>query len=351
MQTSSPLPTTISLPAGRTEKSSPTKPQYLIYFLPGNPGVVSFYQKFLSQLSEALKKSKTAKGVEIFGTSLAGFECDAAVTAQHARQLPVDIDGQIAFAEEELSAYAKSYINNDLQNPVRVILVAHSLGAYLAMEILQHYRDSLRATDVPNRKYRLVSAIGVFPALVHLAKGTIPARLAWLDSVPMAVLLISTLVRWLCLLIPAFLLHFMIATATGYPAEDADMAVRWLRSRWGFQETLYLAKEEMKRIADDTWDDELWGAPHPTPVAEPRPQLFFLFGEHDGWIPSGPRDDLIAIRGRPTRTTVAANEFRATIDIDRTGIPHDFGVKHSKPVAIKVAEWISQTIENEDKAK
>ncbi|KAK4498238.1 hypothetical protein PRZ48_010895 [Zasmidium cellare] len=160
-----------------------------------------------------------------------------------------------------------------------------------------------------------------------------PAKLAWLESVPGGAPLISTMIRYIC-----------------YPPEDANIATRWLRSRWGLHSTLHLAKEEMTRIADDTWDDEVWGAPYPTSLSEPRPKLFFLFGEHDDWIPSGPRDELIAARGRPNRSEVARHEWRATMEIERTGIPHDFAVRHGKPVAVKVAEWIEKILEEDGTA-
>ncbi|KAF2173904.1 hypothetical protein M409DRAFT_48815 [Zasmidium cellare ATCC 36951] len=350
MPSSMPLPAAMHLPGDISKKESSSERRYLIYFLPGNPGVVAFYQRFLNQLSEALRNSKAAEyDVEIFGTSLAGFECDAPNPSYRAQNPPVDIDGQIEFVEKKLSRYLQSKAG-DGGEPTRVVLVGHSLGAYLAMEMLQRRRDSLRAKETLKYHYRLVSAIGLFPGLVHLAQGTMPAKLAWLDSVPWGAPLLSTLVRLVCLLIPAFILQRIIATATGYPAEDADIASRWLRSKWGLHESLHLAKEEMKRIADDTWDEEVWGSPHPTILSEPRPKLFFLFGEHDDWIPSGPRDELIAARGRPAGTEGSANEWRATMEIERTGIRHDFAVKHSRPVAVKVAGWIEQIVESDAKA-
>lgn len=104
--------------------------------------------------------------------------CDA-FRKSNVQKLPVDIDGQIRFAESTLASYVEDFIGpRDLKNDVRVILVGHSLGAFLSMEMLQRFRNVLRKDGQSSRRYRLTAAIGVFPGLVHLVQGTMPQKLA-----------------------------------------------------------------------------------------------------------------------------------------------------------------------------
>lgn len=61
---------------------SPRKAKYLIYFLPGNPGLVEYYRIFLKTLHEQLVHSLggSDQRVDVLGITLAGFECGEADT-------------------------------------------------------------------------------------------------------------------------------------------------------------------------------------------------------------------------------------------------------------------------------
>lgn len=81
--------------------------------------------------------------------------------ARSSINLPLDIDGQITFAEKILSNYVDENSS--------VILIGHSLGGYLVMEMLR--RNQQRQSDSnKERAFRIEGVIGICPALIHLAQ-------------------------------------------------------------------------------------------------------------------------------------------------------------------------------------
>ncbi|KAF7514378.1 hypothetical protein GJ744_000148 [Endocarpon pusillum] len=59
-------------PASRNPQPGTRPANHLIFFIPGNPGLVSYYHTFLSVLSDAAASPSTAECV-VVGLSLAGF--------------------------------------------------------------------------------------------------------------------------------------------------------------------------------------------------------------------------------------------------------------------------------------
>ncbi|KAL8966766.1 MAG: hypothetical protein Q9183_003219, partial [Haloplaca sp. 2 TL-2023] len=54
------------------ENSSDKEQDYLIFHIPGNPGLIDFYDPFLSILQKSLSASSNAN-FHVYGHSLAGF--------------------------------------------------------------------------------------------------------------------------------------------------------------------------------------------------------------------------------------------------------------------------------------
>jgi len=81
----------------------------------------------------------------------------------------------------------------------------------------------------------------------------------------------------------------------------------------------YMAREEMKEITVDKWDEEVWGAAEST-AGVPRPKLFFLFGEKDHWVADKTRNELIRLRGRKN----SDDDWKPFMEIDKGGVPHGF---------------------------
>lgn len=87
-----------------------------------------------------------------------------------------------------------------------------------------------------------------------------------------------------------------------------------------------MGADEMRQISSDKWDDEVWGAVHPSGTGIPRPKLFFYFGEKDHWVADRTREDLMKLRGRGGGKE---DEWKPKMEIDRKNIPHGFCICES----------------------
>lgn len=98
-------------------------------------------------------------------------------------------------------------------------------------------------------------------------------------------------------------------------------------------------REGLDRIAADTWDDDVWGS-----------GVHLLFGDRDSYTPDAHRDALILARTSNSRRTVRLNEqepgnlVAPCMELAAAGIPHDFGISYSAPVAERAATWIMQIV-------
>lgn len=150
----------------------------LIYVIPGNPGLISLYEPFAMALSGFIQKSPSLSGVSarICGESLIGF-------GPGAKNQPVDLQQTILAVEADLLSFAET------RSPTQVILVGHSMGSYILMEILRRHTEGF------SPGIDIVGGIMLFPTLTHIAKS--PAgwllRVSYLSLVLTSYLLVLTL--------------------------------------------------------------------------------------------------------------------------------------------------------------
>lgn len=111
--------------------------------------------------------------------------------------------------------------------------MGHSLGAYLLMEILRRRQSRLETTG------RVIGVIGLFPALVHLAKSEGGRRAQRFLAVPGLVLPVIWLARMLGLL-PTKILHEGIRVFLGYSDHAVKTTAHWIRSQWGVEQSMYV---------------------------------------------------------------------------------------------------------------
>lgn len=174
--------------------SSPSCPT-TIYFISGNPGLISYYHPFLSLLSKNLASASSPgqNSFHVFGHSLAGFELEPAPSSfktntgtekAKAKQPPgtsgdyyYNVEDQIRFVQARLEAHmaalrtesansSPSASDTDVpsQRP-RVILMGHSVGTYIAMEVLRRHREN-QATAAG---FDIVGGIMLFPTVMDIA--------------------------------------------------------------------------------------------------------------------------------------------------------------------------------------
>ncbi|KAK5151111.1 hypothetical protein LTS14_009607 [Recurvomyces mirabilis] len=316
----------------------------LVFFIPGNPGSIEYYRATLEKIFSILKAQDQGEcnDLTVFGSSLVGFDNHADdgtpyIRTDHQYRQPLGLESQTAFVLKTLFA-----VLDFLELPHRVVLVGHSIGAYIALKLIEQARH----TSSIHNNANIVGGISLFPTVPILRFPLFPTLIHYISR-PLQLLPLSDLIR-------------IVRYTTGMQLPAATTTAKFLHSPHGVQQALHLAADEMRSVTTDRWDDPFWGmsaakdgavATGAAVVREvlrsteaqssKSPGLFFYWGAEDHWVANSTRDVLIAKRGRGAVAT-AGEEGKPVMEIDGHGIPHAFPLKptHSRIVAKKVAGWI-----------
>jgi|TARA_R110002003_G_scaffold2545_4_gene24458 hypothetical protein len=165
---------------------------------------------------------------------------------------------------------------------------------------------------------------------------------------------------FLTMFLPLAFLTKIVAFATGFPDDASHTTASFLRSPYGVQQALHMARDEMFQIDTDIWDEDVWGAAADAPKSQhphPRPILRFLFGRKDHWVADETRDALIRTRGRYSAGGVEevdgmGENWKPVMEIDeREGWPHGFCIRHGVPIAEKVAGYVRGIVKQDASRK
>ncbi|KAJ5191828.1 Protein of unknown function DUF2305 [Penicillium cinerascens] len=312
-----------------------------VFFISGNPGLIGYYHPFLSLLAQNLAEpsgqSKTA--YQIYGCSLGGFEVDERTSLDGSRfqgnkdepELH-DLEDQIRFVHQRLTAVMGESNASDASDPPvprkrKVVLIGHSVGTYIAMEVVKRHREAADVSD-----FDIVGGVMLFPTVMDIAASPSGQKLTRLLSfIPRLALVVSFFARLLTLVLPATALRSIVRFVMNDPPVHAlDTTCNFLQSRGGVKQALHMAADEMRSITSDKWADDVWGVAH---AREPITKMFFYFGVNDHWVAEKTRDDIIAARGEKDGSG-------PRMFVCEEGLPHAFCLKHSETMARKVAGMI-----------
>lgn len=164
-----------------TGPPEPLESPLIIYFITGNPGLIGYYHTFLSLLAEKTKSLLIGQDLkrpfQIYGHSLAGFELPEPGQKKHDAESDshyYDLEEQIRFIQSKINSFVTDRAGGtDQQSPKpdarpQVILIGHSVGAYIAMEVLRRHREGSR-NDSP-MDFDVIGGAMLFPTVVDIAK-------------------------------------------------------------------------------------------------------------------------------------------------------------------------------------
>jgi pimeloyl-ACP methyl ester carboxylesterase len=156
------------------------KTTYIIYFLTGNPGLVEYYRAFLTHLYGVLTRDTASnRDVEfhVYGRSYSGFEMRVQdiKTYKYRKIPPYGLQDQIRHAEDDVVELVEE-VKDQGGRDVRVILVGHSVGSYIGLEIVRRLRaHGLAGEDFDTR---ISGVVGLFPTVVDIARSESGVKLA-----------------------------------------------------------------------------------------------------------------------------------------------------------------------------
>ncbi|KAL1953821.1 hypothetical protein VTO42DRAFT_2116 [Malbranchea cinnamomea] len=402
--------------------TSPT----ILFFIPGNPGLIAYYHLFLVLLARELERdshyrheedcsvsgrnsgsgSGSDHGFVIFGRSMGGFElrdgelrsalltrttsveagqqekpeeeekgekatAEAATGATAAAAAGGDDDGesdevarlygleqQIEFVERQLEKCVRRWrTSSTASKRTKVILVGHSVGAYVAMEILRRRRETEKGAMAEDGDYAPMEIIGgvmLFPTIVDIAKSSAGKRLTLLlNVIPYLDIVTGVIARTLTSVLPDSVLRQVVATVMRHPREDAiNTTMAFLKSKCGVRQAIHMAADEMRNITVDKWNDEVWGIAAPEMPFDrqngPPAQLVFYFGRNDHWVAEQTRDDIIKARGSKVNTQGGAGPKMVLCE---DNVVHGFCIGHSDIMARKVAGFVRDILMEQRKKR
>ncbi|KAJ5664969.1 uncharacterized protein N7477_007417 [Penicillium maclennaniae] len=282
-----------------TYTGSPSSAETSIFFISGNPGLIGYYHPFLSLLAQNLGETsnQSKPAYQIYGCSLGGFEVDENLSSNDLNSQNksrrgdsklYDLEDQVCFVHQRLDIVMNGFASNAPRNR-KVILIGHSVGAYIAMEVIRRHRES-------NSSFDIVGGVMLFPTVMDIAASPSGQKLTGLLSIiPRLALVVGFFARLLTFTLPMVALRSVVRVVMNDPPEHAlDTTCTFLRSRGGVRQALHMAADEMRTITSDKWADDVWGVAH---AREPITKMFFYFGVNDHWVAEKTRDDIIAARG------------------------------------------------------
>jgi len=330
-------------PPHQSSSSAETQPHHII-FVPGNPGCIAYYQTFLATLHQTLNGSHSAPCARyaVYGRSLRGFELNDA--SNHSslttrfKHGPWGLQAEIAFVEALIQTYVTKLArpSSDGKTKPKLILVGHSLGTFIIMEVLrrrvERARTLRRGEWSADAQFEIVAAVQLFPTVVDIVASPNGQLFGWLLPLPYAVTILSFLAGCVLSFVGSLgngIFDGLVKWWTNMPEDAARVTATWLRRRNGVYQSLYLAADEMREMTADRWDADIWGSAEGRDTTRARTKLFFYFATKDSWIADKTRDELIATRGRrkADADVEQEDEWKPSMEIDKGMVPHGFCIR------------------------
>jgi pimeloyl-ACP methyl ester carboxylesterase len=213
---------------------------YLIFFITGNPGLISYYDTFLASLNYLLSSESPLDGYLsptflIFGQSLAGFE-DEDVPLKSKGGAPYRLTEEIDFTLDALKGQKIPGGDRKGEDFDGIVLIGHSVGSYILLEILRKLRDA----EHLGSRIRIRGGILLFPTITHISKSPNGKKLGSLLRIPDFPRSVSIQTQWFLWLFPRIVLKWLVGLVTGMSQDAVETTAKFLTSRNGVLQALYV---------------------------------------------------------------------------------------------------------------
>ncbi|XP_073066757.1 uncharacterized protein [Primulina eburnea] len=222
-------------------------PTFHVLFIPGNPGVISFYTEFLESLFELLG-----------GT--------ARVTAiGHVSHTQKNWESGRLFSLQEQIEHKISFIEHVFQDALPIVLVGHSIGSHISLELFRRYEE------------KVIYCICLYPFLAMDAASSKQATIRRIALSPALSTGLSSLVAFLGFL-PGRFSRFIAKKILGKSCSSFTVEVlcTHVLKYHVMRNMLFMAKTEFEKLPEKPDFDFIGGN---------KSKLGFLFGSDDHWAP------------------------------------------------------------------
>ena len=207
---------------------------YLIFFISGNPGLITYYTPFLAKLRELLASNDSSDACfHICGHSYGGFE----ISPQTAKKdEPLGLDEQIEYQEDQLMTYAKKY-QTPSKRSLKVILVGHSVGSYVLLELIQRHLHAVeQSSEVED--FDLIGGILLFPTIAEIGQSPVGRLARLVLPLPGFARIMGTLAQGLTYMLPSTVVTRLVRLITRFPDYAVKTTMALLQSPLGVRQAL-----------------------------------------------------------------------------------------------------------------
>jgi pimeloyl-ACP methyl ester carboxylesterase len=328
------MPTAIELKSSAPRRAGTR--DCLVYMISGNPGCITYYEDFLTSLKSFLAPIEGDVAFHVSGKDLAGFNDGHAPFS--ATNPPFTLEDQIRLTIEDLASRRIEALESQRHGyPYDfVLLIGHSVGAYIALEIFHR----LMKDPASAQHLNLSNGILLFPTVTHIAHSPSGRRLDYIRRQ-----------KWLSELTLALALNFLKLCSRNslywvcrkfldFSPKTAYVTADFLKNHDAVWQGLHMGKDEMAVISEEKWEKELWeiqedAVGHGLDV----PKFFFFFGKSDHWVSDKFRSEFIDARK-------SHEKGQTRIVIDEGNLRHAFCTSEEESVLVarKVANWIEEIV-------
>ncbi|AMD19845.1 HCL306Wp [Eremothecium sinecaudum] len=242
----------------------------IIFFIPGNPGLINFYWEFLRNVSESSPKS------EVVGIGHSGMSC----------MKGSDLDNDKVYTlDEQVEAKVKVINEYTSANPARVVtLMGHSIGCYMIQKIVMHEKF-----DASVEHIKLLT-----PTIIDIhrsRKGTQLTRISeWCPKLYDYITLMDSIIfNWL---LPVGITEWLASKLIGKSDECVLKSLsQLLLNPSCVKQALGLAQHEMSQVRNQ-WDFQE-AFIKTTQANGSKLQIIFTKGDH--WVHPDTMKDIIEL--------------------------------------------------------
>ncbi|CAA3032293.1 lipid droplet-associated hydrolase isoform X2 [Olea europaea subsp. europaea] len=237
-------------------------PSLHVVFIPGNPGVISFYTDFLESLFELLGGTASVTAIGYISHSEKDWENGRLFSLQE------QIDHKASFIEHEFQDVEVPIILVSLSNGLTFNLnlkVGHSIGAYISLEIFRRSQE------------KVIYYIGLYP---FLAVNTVSSAQSFIRRLAGSQFLCAALGSLGGLLgkLPTQISGFVVKNSIG-KSWSSSAVVSFCTSVLQYhtiRNMLFMAMTEFQKLSEK---------PDWAFMGEKKSQIAFLFSDDDHWGP------------------------------------------------------------------
>nr|CAH7755726.1 unnamed protein product [Callosobruchus chinensis] len=267
----------------------------IVIIIPGNPGITGFYDKFAKLLHESL-------GYSVWCIGHAGHN----IPKEKISPLPkLKVNEETYGLKAQIKSKAE-FLDRYVPKDGNIHIIAHSIGAYMALELLNHI----------SIKDRLVDMYLLFPAIEYMAETKGGKILTWFVKY---ILWLIIFMAWIFNLFPEIIQNFLLNIymfITRVPISQHRDNIKMLIQPAVLRRVFFLAFEELEQVRER----------NNNVIKDNVGKIRLLYGKRDRWAPLSYYENI--------------KKDIPNVDAQICGLQHAFVLRQSAEVALVVSDWI-----------